>query len=120
MNDDVQKYIYRTLTIFVIGILTWVGFIYINACGFSVTCLRGAAVVERTPIPTLYPATMPAPQRFFPTPTTPPTLTVAEAATQTKGGSSDIARPSNPGGPGDAGLDRGRPDGLARPATFGR
>src|SRR5512140_1199042 len=102
MNDDVQKYIYRALIIFVVGILVWVGFLFINACGFSPSCIRGAAIVERTPIPTLYPATMPALQRFIPKPTMSPTLTVADAATQTAGGSSDIARPSNPGGPGDA------------------
>jgi hypothetical protein len=60
MNDDVQKYIYRTLTIFIIGVAIWVGFIFINACGFSLACIQGKAIVERTPIPTLFPATMPA------------------------------------------------------------
>jgi hypothetical protein len=60
MNDDVQKYIYRALTVFIIGVAAWVGFIFINACGFSLTCKRGAVVVERTPIPTLIPATIPA------------------------------------------------------------
>jgi hypothetical protein len=59
MNDDVQKYIYRTLTIFVAGVVIWVGFIFTTACGFSLACKQGAAVVERTPIPTLFPATMP-------------------------------------------------------------
>jgi mono/diheme cytochrome c family protein len=102
MNDDVQKYIYRALTIFVVGVLVWVGFIFINACGFSLACKQGAALVERTPIPTLLPATMPASQRFIPTPTMFPTLTVAEAATQTAGEGSNIARPSNLGGPGEA------------------
>jgi len=60
MNDDVQKYIYRTLTIFITGVVIWVGFIFINACGFSLVCKQAAPVVERTPIPTLFPATMPA------------------------------------------------------------
>jgi hypothetical protein len=60
MNDDVQKYIYRTLTIFITGVTVWVGFIFINACGFSLACKQGKAIVERTPIPTLFPATMPA------------------------------------------------------------
>src|SRR6266542_4621253 len=60
MNDDVQKYIYRTLTIFITGVAAWVGFIFINACGLSLACKQGMAVVERTPIPTLLPATMPA------------------------------------------------------------
>jgi hypothetical protein len=60
MNDDVQKYIYRTLTIFIAGVAVWVGFIFVNACGFSLVCKQGVAVIERTPIPTLFPATMPA------------------------------------------------------------
>jgi hypothetical protein len=60
MNDDVQKYIYRTLTILVAGVGVWAGFVFINACGFSLACRQGAAVAERTPIPTLVPATMPA------------------------------------------------------------
>lgn len=59
MNDDVQKYIYGTLTIFIFGVMIWVGFIFINACGFSLACKQAEAVVERTPIPTLVPATMP-------------------------------------------------------------
>ena len=60
MDDDVQKYIYRTLTVFVAGLAVWVGFLFINACGFSLACKQGKALVERTPIPTLVPATMPA------------------------------------------------------------
>ncbi|MDP1716134.1 MAG: hypothetical protein Q8L41_15450 [Anaerolineales bacterium] len=62
MNDDVRKYIYGTLTVFVVGILAWIGFLYVNACGFTLTCNRGALPVERTPIPTLIPATLPAMQ----------------------------------------------------------
>jgi len=102
MNDDVRKYIYRTLMIFIGGVLVWVGFIFVNACGFSLACKQAAAVVDRTPIPTLLPATMPAPERFVPTATMSPTLTVAEAATQMLNSGSDIARPSNLGGPGEA------------------
>lgn len=60
MNDDVRKYIYTTLTIFVLGLIVWIGFLFINACGFTLTCKRGAPSVERTPIPTLLPATLPA------------------------------------------------------------
>ena len=62
MNDDVRKYIYGTLVVFVFGLLVWISFIYVNACGFTLTCNRGAFVVERTPIPTLIPATLPAMQ----------------------------------------------------------
>ena len=60
MSDDVRKYIYGTLIVFVVGVLTWIGFIFVNACGFTLTCKRGALLVERTPIPTLLPATLPA------------------------------------------------------------
>ena len=58
MNDDVQKYIYRTLTIFIVGVTVWVGFIFINACGFSLVCKQGAEVVERALISTLLPVTI--------------------------------------------------------------
>ncbi len=60
MNDDVKKYIYGTLTVFVVGVLAWIGFLYINACGFTLTCNRGKLAVDRTPVPTLLPATLPA------------------------------------------------------------
>ena len=59
MNDDVRKYIYNTLTVFVVGVVVWIGFIFINACGLSLACSRGIIPVERTPIPTLQPAAMP-------------------------------------------------------------
>jgi mono/diheme cytochrome c family protein len=49
--------------------------------------------VDRTSIPTLIPATLPAPVRL---------LNAVSAITSTPGGESAIARPSNPGGPGAA------------------
>ena len=60
MNDDVRKYIYTTLTIFVLGLIVWIGFLFVNACGFTLTCNRAGPSVDRTPIPTLPPATLPA------------------------------------------------------------
>ncbi|NOH04696.1 MAG: hypothetical protein HND47_23355 [Chloroflexi bacterium] len=62
MNDDVRKYIYGAITVFVVGVLVWVGFIYVNACGFTLSCNRGNLPVVRTPVPTLIPATLPAMQ----------------------------------------------------------
>lgn len=59
MNDDVRKYIYGALIVFVAGIFLWISFIFVNACGFTLTCQRGALLVDRTPIPTLLPATLP-------------------------------------------------------------
>ena len=60
MNDDVRKYIYGTLIVFVVGLLTWGSFIYLSSCGFTLTCKQGALLVDRTPVPTLLPATLPA------------------------------------------------------------
>jgi len=59
MNDDVRKFIYGTLMVFLFGVLAWIGILYINACGFTFTCKRGALPVDRTPIPTYIPATLP-------------------------------------------------------------
>ena len=58
MNDDVRSYIYGTIIIFLVGVMAWVGFLYINACGITLTCYRGELLVDRTPVPTLIPATM--------------------------------------------------------------
>ena len=62
MNDDVRKTIYATLIIFIFGVLVWVSFIFVNACGFTLTCKQGDLLVERTPMPTLIPATFPVVQ----------------------------------------------------------
>jgi hypothetical protein len=59
MNDDVRRLIYGTILVFLVGVITWVGFLFLNACGFTLTCNRGAAHVDRTPVPTLIPATLP-------------------------------------------------------------
>jgi len=60
MNDDVRKYIYGALTVFLLGVLAWVSVVFVNACGLSLTCKRGNLPVARTPIPTMIPATLPA------------------------------------------------------------
>ncbi|MBL8049922.1 MAG: hypothetical protein JNM46_01760 [Anaerolineales bacterium] len=62
MNDDVRSYIYGTIVIFLIGVMAWVGFLYLNACGFTLTCHRGELSIDRTPVPTLISATMPVTQ----------------------------------------------------------
>lgn len=58
MNDDVRRYIYGTIIVFLVGVFAWVSFLYLNACGFTLTCERGDLAVYRTPIPTLIPATL--------------------------------------------------------------
>lgn len=59
MNDDVRKLIYGTILVFLLGVMTWVGFLFLNACGFTLTCRRGGPHIDRTPVPTLIPATLP-------------------------------------------------------------
>ena len=62
MNDDVRSYIYGTLIVFIVGVFAWVSFLYLNACGFTLTCKSGELQVYRTPVPTLIPATLPVMQ----------------------------------------------------------
>lgn len=62
MNDDVRRYIYGAVIVFLVGVMVWIGLIFVNACGLSLACNRGAPAVDRTPIPTLIPATMPVTQ----------------------------------------------------------
>jgi len=59
MKDDFRKFMNGTLIIFVVGLFVWIGFVYVNSCGFSVNCIRGELPVERTPVPTLIPAFLP-------------------------------------------------------------
>ncbi len=79
MNDDVRRYIYGALTVFLVGVLAWVGFIYVNACGFTLTCHRGDLTAARTPVPTLIPATLPAMQAVSGSASTPDECYVAAA-----------------------------------------
>jgi hypothetical protein len=60
MNDDVRRVTYWTILLFLAIVAAWLGFVYVSACGLTLTCERAAPVVERTPIPTLAPATLPA------------------------------------------------------------
>jgi hypothetical protein len=62
MNDDTRRLIYGTIVAFLVFILSWIGFVYISACGFTLTCIQGAPLVERTPIPTLIPVKGAQPQ----------------------------------------------------------
>jgi len=62
MNDDVRRVIYGTLAVFVIGLLIWFGFIYVNACGLTITCNRARSIIAGTPIPTVGYAPVPAMQ----------------------------------------------------------
>jgi len=59
MKDDVRKYIYGAITAFLLVVLSWVSIVYVSSCGMTLTCTRASFNVERTPIPTLIPATLP-------------------------------------------------------------
>jgi hypothetical protein len=58
--DDVKKTIYGTIIGFLLVVGAWVGIVYVSSCGYTFTCHRGDLAVQRTPIPTLIPATLPA------------------------------------------------------------
>lgn len=55
MNDDTRRLVYGTIVAFLLFILFWLAFVYISACGFTLTCIQGAPLIVRTPIPTLIP-----------------------------------------------------------------
>jgi mono/diheme cytochrome c family protein len=93
--NDVRRYIYGTILVLFFGALLFLGFVFYNACGFNIACPQGSLKVERTPIPTLIPATLPAVNRLGSAP-------VVVESTPSAGGALGIARPSNPGGPGPA------------------
>lgn len=59
MNDDVRRVIYGTVVAFLLVVLSWLGFIYISSCGFTLTCYQASPLVIRTPIPTLIPVSHP-------------------------------------------------------------
>lgn len=54
-NDDTRGLIYGTIVFFLVGLVVWLGFILVSACGFTLNCIQGAPLVVRTPIPTLSP-----------------------------------------------------------------
>jgi hypothetical protein len=55
MNDDTRGMIYGTIALFLVGLVFWLSFVYVSACGFTLNCIQGAPLVVRTPIPTLIP-----------------------------------------------------------------
>ncbi len=98
--DDFKKILYGVLVGFILLIVGFVSFAFLWSCGLDFSCKQAAPPPAGTPIPTLIPATLPAPPRFIPMPTL--TLATADTGTPTPGEISNVARPSNPGGPGEA------------------
>lgn len=68
MTDDTRRIVYGTIVAFLLFIASWIGFVYISACGFTLTCVQGAPLVVRTPVPTLIPVkdaqAQPTPVKF--------------------------------------------------------
>ena len=97
--DDFKKILYGVLVGFILLIVGFISFAFLWSCGLDFSCKQAAPPPAGTPIPTLIPATLPAPPRFLPTATIVPTAAPVEAGTQSV---PDIARTYNPGGPGEA------------------
>ena len=58
-SDDTRGLIYGTIAFFLIGLVIWLSFIFVSACGFTLNGVQGAPLVVRTPIPTLSPLEQP-------------------------------------------------------------
>jgi mono/diheme cytochrome c family protein len=96
--DDFKKLLYGVLIAFAALIVVFVSFTFLWSCGLDFSCKQAAPPPAGTSIPTLIPATLPAPARYIPLPTATPGadgVQVTEAAPA-------IPRPSNPGGPGES------------------
>jgi len=103
--DDFRKILYGVVIGFIAIIVGWVSFLTYSGCGFSLdNCNASVPKIERTSIPSLVPATLPAPVRFLASTATATSTTSAPTATTAPNeeGGEQIARPSNPGGPGPA------------------
>ncbi len=59
MRDDVRTVILGLIALFVVVVSGWVIFVFGVGCGLSLDCEKGARLPERTPIPTLIPASLP-------------------------------------------------------------
>jgi hypothetical protein len=77
--DDFRKIIYGVLIGFVLILVVWISFLALTGCGFALNCAAALPKVDRTSIPTLIPATLPASVRL---------LNAAPAVTSTAGGES--------------------------------
>jgi mono/diheme cytochrome c family protein len=99
--DDLRKITYGVLIGFVLLLVLWISFLTFTGCGFKTDCAGAVPTAERTSIPTLVPATLPALVRELGTATSVPLAAGTTAATSAPG-AAEVAMPSNPGGPGPA------------------
>jgi mono/diheme cytochrome c family protein len=79
--DDFRKILYGVVIGFIAIIVGWVSFLTYSGCGYSLdNCNASVPKTERTSIPSLVPATLPAPVRFL-VPTATASATSAATAT---------------------------------------
>ena len=77
--DDFRKILYGVIIGFIAIIVGWVSFLTYSGCGFSLNnCNASVPKIQRTSIPSLVPATLPAPVRFLA-----PTATASATSTAT-------------------------------------
>ncbi len=106
--DDFHKILYGVLVGFILMLVIWISLLTSLGCGFSLSCRAAVPTAQRTSIPTLVPATLPESDRFLGAATLPVTATstlpgtVVAAPNETNEPAEEVARPSNPGGPGPA------------------
>ncbi len=62
--DDFRKITYGVLIGFILMLVIWISLLTSLGCGFSLSCRNAIPTAERTSIPTLVPATLPAPTRL--------------------------------------------------------
>lgn len=60
MNDDFKKLLYSVIVGFILTVVVFITLNFLWSCGFDLKCHKAVAV-SGTPIPTLIPATLPAP-----------------------------------------------------------
>jgi mono/diheme cytochrome c family protein len=98
--DDLRRITYALLIGFVVLLILWISFLTLTGCGFAQGCAGAVPTAERTSIPTLVPATLPALSREL------GAATVAAVTIGTTGApvaaTAEVAMPSNAGGPGPA------------------
>lgn len=61
--DDFRKLMYAVLVFFLGMVVVWIGWLFAVSCGYSLACRQAQPRADRTPIPTLIPATLPVPDR---------------------------------------------------------
>jgi mono/diheme cytochrome c family protein len=113
--DDFRRIFYGVIIGFILMILVWISILTFSSCGSSLSCPGAAPTAVHTSIPTLVPATLPPVNRLLGAAAPAGTQVAAgptAGGTQSEPESTEeaAARPSNPGGPGQAVSLKGDPN----------